>query len=53
MKSASESSAGFSVGHECTVKDHQRGFPGPVVKSPPCDAGVTGSIPGPERVHMT
>ena len=29
------------------------GFPGdPVVKNPPCNAGDTGSIPGPERSHM-
>ena len=29
------------------------GFPGGlVVKTPPCDAGDTGSIPGPGRSHM-
>ena len=29
------------------------GFPsGSVVKNPPCNAGDTGSIPGPRRSHM-
>ena len=26
---------------------------GPVVKNPPCNAGDTGSIPGPGRSHMS
>ena len=34
-------------------KNLPRGFPaGPVVKNPPCNAGATASIPGPERFHM-
>ena len=31
----------------------EQGSPGgPVVKNPPCNAGDTGLIPGPQRFHM-
>ena len=50
------------VRHDCvteqqasTIKknNQHRGFPrGSVVKNPPANAGVTGSIPGPGRSHM-
>ena len=32
---------------------NQRFSGGPVVKNPPCNAGDTGSIPGPGRSHMS
>ena len=43
-----------SVSHEMfELKDTLLGFPGgAVVKSPPADAGDTGSSPGPGRSHM-
>ena len=37
----------------CQIKSQVQGFPGGLmVKSPPCNSGDTGLIPGPGRSHV-
>ena len=39
--------------HDCILVRMIQHFPGgPVVKNPPANAGVRGSIPGPDGFHM-